>query len=463
MHGLIIGVSGVRGVVGEGLTPDVVYRFAAAFGNWCGKGKVLVGRDSRTSGPILSYATIAGLLSVDTDVIDLGLCPTPTLQLAVEQEDAGGGIVITASHNPISYNGLKFVGSDGTFLDGDQLQQLLDLFQARRIDKSLWEVLGREPEKMEAIEDHISKILALDILDVELIRGRRFKVALDACNGVGGLLGVPLLERLGCQVIKLNCEPTGIFSRPPEPVPENLPRLCFAVRKEGVDVGFGLDPDGDRLSIVSDKGQAVGEEYSQALAAKLVLSKRKGQVVTNLSSSQMLDDIASGYGVKVIRTPVGEINVVRMMKKLRAVIGGEGNGGIILPELHLARDAAVGMSLILQLMAESEHTISELIESIPHYTIVKRKFQCEDMMKQRALKFIQQIYSHEEMDTSDGVKITRGHSWLHIRKSNTEPIIRVIAEARTEGEASSLCAEVINKLEEYIRSHQGSKGLTCDM
>lgn len=446
MGKLMIGVSGVRGVVGEGLTPDVVCRFCAAFGKWCGQGEVLVGGDSRTSRQMLSLAATAGLLSAGLDVIDLGLCPTPTLLLAVEQQKASGGVIITASHNPIEYNGLKFVGPEGVFLDQQQGEKLLEIFGSKEVERPNWNSLGKMTPKSGAIESHINRILALDMIDVDLIRSKRFKVVLDCCNGAGGVISPVLLHKLGCEVIELNCQPTGIFAHTPEPVPENLGQLCAAVKEHNADVGFANDPDVDRLAIVSEQGEAIGEEYSLALAAKLVLSKKKGPVVANLSTSQMLDDIASSFGVQVARTPVGEIHVVKRMKQIGAVIGGEGNGGVILPELHLARDAPVGMALLLELMAEEDKKISELARTIPRYAIVKQKFEKPDMDKDKALELIKQAYTSEQLDTSDGVKIIREKSWVHIRKSNTEPLIRVIAEAKTEEYAQLMCYEIITKL-----------------
>lgn len=443
---MMIGVSGIRGVIGQGLTPEVVCRLCAAFGQWCGKGKVLVGGDSRTSRQMLTLAATAGLLSVGRDVGNLELCPTPTLELAVKERKAAGGVVITASHNPIVYNGLKFVGPEGIFLDKEQAEEVLQIFNSSRVIRADWESLGKMSIESGSVEAHIERVLALDVLDLQLIRSKRFKVVLDTCNGAGGVISPVLLRKLGCEVVTLNAQPTGLFAHPPEPVPENLTQLCEAVKEHRADVGFANDPDVDRLAIVSEQGEAVGEEYSLALAVKFVLSREKGPIVANLSTSRMIDDIAAEYGLKVVRTPVGEINVVKKMKQTGAVVGGEGNGGVIFPDFHLARDAQVGMALVLQLMAEQDKKVSELVASIPRYSIVKRKFERPNLDKEKALQSIQNAYSSELLDTSDGVKIIRENSWIHVRKSNTEPLLRIIAEAPTRKEASLLCEEIAEKL-----------------
>ncbi len=442
----MIGISGIRGVIGEGLTPEVVCRFCAAFGQWCGRGKVLVGGDSRTSRQMLTLAATAGLVSVGRDVGNLELCPTPTLELAVKERGAAGGVIITASHNPIVYNGLKFVGPEGVFLDKEQAEEVLQIFNSSQIKRANWESLGQVSIESGAVEAHIERVLALDILDLQLIRSKRFKVVLDTCNGAGGVISPLLLRKLGCEVVTLNLQPTGLFTHPPEPVPENLTQLCEAVKEHRADVGFANDPDVDRLAIVSEQGEAIGEEYSLALAVKLVLSKERGPVVANLSTSRMIDDIAAEYGLKVVRTPVGEINVVKKMTQTGAVIGGEGNGGVIFPDFHLARDAQVGMALVLHLMAEQDKKISELVDSIPRYFIVKRRFEKPNLDKERALQSIQDAYSDEFLDISDGVKIIREDSWIHVRKSNTEPLLRIIAEAPSREEASLLCEEIAEKL-----------------
>ena len=445
MPSLLISVSGIRGIVGSGLDPEYACRFASAFGAWCGPGPIVVGRDSRTSGAMLTWAVSAGLVSVGVDVIDLGIVPTPTVLFMVREERAAGGMAITASHNPIEWNGLKFVGPTGTFLDEREGGDLLKIYAGERAEKSSWNALGRIEHRRDAISRHVDRILALDMIHVDRIRNRKFKVAIDCVNGAGSEASPLLLKRLGCEVLPLNCAPTGRFPHPPEPVPEHLKALCDMVRTQGADIGFANDPDADRLAIVSETGDAIGEEYSLVLAAKFVLSKQRGPIVANLSTSRMLDDIAEEYGVEVHRTPVGEVHVARKIVEVGAPIGGEGNGGIILPELNLGRDALVGMALILQYMTETGQSISELKRMVPEYTIVKRKYEPTHLDQDAALAAIRESYAGEEMDVRDGIKLLRGHSWIHIRRSNTEPILRAVAEASTKEEAEALLREVAEK------------------
>ena len=445
MPPLIISVSGIRGIVGSGLDAEKVCRFASAFGAWCGKGPVIVGRDSRTSGAMLNRAILSGLESVGADVIDLGIVPTPTVLFTIREERAAGGVAITASHNPIEWNGLKFVGPSGTFLDDGEGSELLKIYAGDGAEKMKWDGLGHVEQREDAIARHIDRILALDIIQSDRIRSRKFKVVLDCVNGAGSEASPLLLERLGCEVIPLHCTPTGLFPHPAEPVPEHLTELCDVVKNQGADVGFANDPDADRLAIVSETGAAIGEEYSLALTAKFVLSKKRGPIVANLSTSRMLDDIAEEYGVEVHRTPVGEVHVAQKIVEVGAPIGGEGNGGVIFQELNLGRDALVGMALILQYMAETGKTVTELKRTIPEYAIVKRKYEPTKMDKDAALKAIREAYDGEEMDLRDGIKLLRERSWLHIRKSNTEPILRAVAEAPTKGEAEAFQKEVAEK------------------
>jgi len=443
---LIIGISGIRGIVGEGLTPELACRFAAAFGVFSNRQKIVVGRDSRTSGKMLQLAVTAGLLSAGCKVIDAGIVPTPTLIFAVKSKSLWGGVAITASHNPLSWNGLKFIGSQAMFLNGEEGQRLLEIADSDAIERVREDSLGEVTQLKGIIEEHIQKVLSLELIDVDLIRKNKFKVVLDCCNGAGSVTSPVLLKALGCEVIEFACEPTGIFPHQPEPVNDNLQQLCEIVQKEKADVGFANDPDADRLAIVSEKGEAIGEEYTVTFASKLVLSKRKGPVVVNLSTSQMIDDVAREYNAKVIRTPVGEINVAEKMKEVNAPIGGEGNGGAILPELHYGRDALLGMALMLQLMTEEKKTVSQLVAALPRYTIVKSKFKKKGLDKEKALKKIKETYAREQLDLSNGIKIMRAQGWIHIRKSNTEPLIRIVAEASDEAVAHRMCKEVIGVL-----------------
>jgi phosphomannomutase len=442
----MISVSGVRGIVGVGLTPEVVMSFAQAFGAYIHSGKVVVGRDSRVTGEMLRNALCAGLMAVGCDIIDIGVCPTPTTQLAVENLEAEGGIMITASHNPIMWNGLKLIGAEGLFLDAEQGDEVLKISQARSYNFVNWDKIGVAVSYTQAVADHIKAILDLPYIDLNEIRARQFKVVLDCVCGAGGNLLPALLTELGCQTIPMNCEPTGLFPRNPEPLPENLTELCACVKHEQADLGIAVDPDSDRLALVSEKGEPVGEEKTLAIAIKHVLSKKRGHVVINASTSLVTEEIARGYGAKVIRTKVGEIHVAKKMREIGAVIGGEGNGGVILPDVHLGRDAPVGIALVLQQLAEFDGPLSALSDSLPHYVITKSKLELKDLESEAALDKIREIYKNETLDFTDGIKIVRPKSWVHIRPSNTEPIIRVIAEAPTGEESERLCSEIIDQI-----------------
>ncbi len=442
MTTLMVSVSGVRGIVGEGLTPEVVLNFSQAFGTYVGHGKVVVGRDSRVTGELLKNSVIAGLLAVGCDVVDIGICPTPTLQLAAESLKTNGGIMITASHNPVMWNGLKLIGSDGLFLDAEQGEEVLNISTRQSFNFANWEGIGLRISYSRAIEEHVKAILALEYIDVEKIKQRRFKVVLDCVCGAGSVMLPDLLRRLGCDVVELYCEPTGLFPHNPEPLPENLSGLCAAVKEHEADLGIAVDPDSDRLALVSERGEPLGEERTLALAVKFMLGRKKGPVVINASTSRVIEDVAAEAGVALHRTKVGEINVAKKMREINAVIGGEGNGGVILPDIHLGRDAPVGIVLTLQHLADFAGTISALNDSLPNYVITKDKVELADIEPQAALDTIRQAYAGENLDFTDGIKLVRDRSWVHVRASNTEPIIRVIAEAPTEGEAKALCKEL---------------------
>jgi phosphomannomutase len=458
-------VSGVRGVVGKSLTPELLAKYSSAFGNLCKSGKqnahpkVVLGRDSRTSGEMCRVAVLSGLLATGCEVIDLGICPTPTLQIAVEGLVSDGGIIITASHNPIQWNGLKFIGSNGTFLGEREAKKLFDLVKNDKITYQPWSGLGKVKSDHSWIQKHIQKILKLKYIDVKKIKRKKMKVVLDCCNGAGGTASPGLLRTLGCQVIELNCNPDGNFAHNPEPLPENLVSLCRAVKKNKADVGFANDPDVDRLAMVSDLGIPLGEEATLALATKFILSKKpNSKVVTNISTSRMIDDIAQKHGSKVYRTKVGEAHVVRELRAVKGIIGGEGNGGVILPELHYGRDALVGMALILEYLAESEKPIFDLAADLPKYFMIKKKGRLtkyfernlaklkRKYMKSRKKFGIPNGFSGEKINLIDGVRIDFEDSWIHIRKSNTEPIFRIIAEAKSEKKAKELVAESLKIL-----------------
>ena len=455
---LMVGVSGVRGIVGKDLTPDVVTRWARAFGTWVrdngkretgnGNGSaVVVGRDARASGPAFAAAVTTGLTSVGCDVIDIGLVPTPTVQLAVEHHHAGGGIAITASHNPIEWNALKFIGSDGIFLDGADGKRVQALVGEDGGGRGR---TGKVESDAGAIERHLDAVLRLPGLDVERIRTRRFSVALDAVRGAGGPVMRDLLERLECRVTGINLETDGRFPRAPEPVPENLGDLAALVRRSGADVGIAVDPDVDRLAIVDETGAPIGEDYTLAFAVRSVLEKgergtgKGATVVCNLSTSLVVEDAARECGAEVVRTPVGEVHVARAILRLGAAIGGEGNGGVMYPALHAGRDAPVAAALLLALLARDGKRVSELVSAAPRYVIVKAKAERGSRNAEQGLEMasvyaaLRKRFPDASVDTQDGLRLAWRDRWLHVRPSNTEPIIRLIAEAPSAAAARDL-------------------------
>lgn len=440
--GLMVSVSGIRGRVGEGLTPEIVARYAAGFGAWVrtrGDRTVVVGRDSRVSGPMFHRVVLSALQSVGIDVIDVGMAPTPTIQLAVEHHHAGGGLAITASHNPVEWNALKFIGPSGLFLDatdGAAMRAIAD----GEIPRAKWNELGTVREDNEAVSRHLNAVLSIPFIDVERLRKRRFKVALDCCHGAGAVIMPQLLEALGCEMVAIGLEPDGLFPRPPEPVPENLGDLERLVRETRADLGLATDPDVDRLALVSDAGVAIGEDYTLALAARLVLKHRSGPVVANLSTSRILEDVAAEAGREVIRAPVGEVNVALRMRREGAAIGGEGNGGVILSELHLGREAPVGVALVLQMLLESDEPLSAVVRRYPRYSIVKDKLDRPDASLDSVYTALGEAFPDAERDMQDGLRLAWPDRWVHVRPSGTEPIVRVIAEAPTEQEARDLVA-----------------------
>ena len=439
--GLMVSVSGIRGRVGEALTPEVVARYAGAFGAWSlaqgGSRQVVVGRDSRVSGPMVHRIAVGTLQMVGCDVIDIGLTTTPGCQLAVEHHHAAGALMISASHNPIEWNALKLIGSSGLFLEASQgaaMRSLLDT----GVPHATWDRLGTVIEDGDASARHLAAVLAIPYVDVEAIRRRRFKVALDCVRGAGATIMPQLLEALGCEVVAINMEPDGRFPREPEPLPENLTALEGLVKESGADIGLAVDPDVDRLAVVSEQGRAIGEEYTLALAAKLVLRHRRGPVVTNLSSSLLVEDVAREAGVPAIRTAVGEVNVAVRMRSEGAPIGGEGNGGVILPEVHLGRDAPIGAALLLQLLVEEGRALSQVARSLPAYVIVKDKLARPNASLEAVYAALRSAFADASVDTQDGLRLAWRDRWVHVRPSGTEPIVRVIAEAPDEGQAREL-------------------------
>ena len=450
---LMVGVSGVRGIVGKDLTADVVTHWAQAFGLWLHEGRsaggpgpgasVVIGRDARSSGPMFAAAVTAGLTSVGCDVIDIGLVPTPTVQLAVEHHRAGGGIAITASHNPIEWNALKFIGPDGIFLDG---------IDGARVQKLVGEDGGGRGRPGEvatdegAVERHLDAVLKLPAVEVERIRARQFTVALDAVRGAGGPVMRTLLERLGCEVAGINLETDGRFPRPPEPVPENLGGLSTLVTRAGAALGIAVDPDVDRLAIVDETGRPIGEDYTLAFAVRAVLGGKretgsgKRVVVCNLSTSLVVEDAARECEAEVVRTPVGEVHVARTIVRLGAMIGGEGNGGVMYPALHAGRDAPVAAALLLTLLARDDKRVSELVAAAPRYAIVKAK-AARGPALEPVYAALRRRFADAQVDSQDGLRLAWRDRWLHVRPSNTEPIIRLIAEAPSGAAAQELVDE----------------------
>jgi phosphoglucosamine mutase len=437
---LKISISGVRGVIGDSLTPALLTRFAQAFGTYVGPGTIVIGRDPRTSGEMVKQAVIAGLLSSGCRVIDLGMCPVPTVQLLVRRHRANGGIALTASHNPAEWNALKFVGADGLFLNNGQAREMLDIYHQGQYTKVAGAEMREVVEISRATDVHVETIL--NELGTLPRAEKQLRVVLDACNGAGSLVGPELLAALGAAVIPLNVTPNGRFPRPAEPLPENLGDLCAAVREHQADVGFAQDMDADRLAIVSEQGSAIGEDYTLVLAALYVLSKEPGPVVANLSTTSSLAAITSRFGCSLFLTKIGEVNVTEEMQKQNAVIGGEGNGGVIYPRVNFARDSLVGMALILHLLAETGQTITELLDSFPRYSLIKEKLVCPSNRIAAVLRMLHREYAAYPMDVRDGVKVILPNGWFLVRGSNTEPIIRMIAEAEHPRDARNIIDSV---------------------
>ncbi len=446
---LKISISGVRGVIGDSLTPSLLARFAQAFGTYVGSGTIVIGRDPRTSGEMVRQAVIAGLLSSGCRVIDLDVCPVPTVQLMVRQRHAQGGIAITASHNPAEWNALKFVNSEGLFLSVGQARELLDIYHQGYYTK----VAGSEMRGVEtftgALDAHINAIITT--VGALPKTSRRLKVALDSCNGAGSIIAPRLIEALGAEVVTINTTPDGSFPRGAEPTPENLTALCELVKASNADIGFAQDMDADRLAVVSERGEAIGEEYTLVLATRYVLGKTPGAVVANLSTSSAMDDVARMFNCPLHRSKIGEANVTEMMRQVGAVIGGEGNGGVIYPRVNFCRDSQVGMALILHLLAETGRSVTELLSDLPRYAMIKEKLQCPSHKIGEVLKMIRNEYARQPLDLRDGVKVSFDEGWLHVRGSNTEPIIRLVAEAEDEARARRILDSVFEKVARVLK------------
>ena len=436
---LIRSASGLRGIAEDHFTPELIDNYISAFISTQNIKSCVIGRDGRPSGKQISQWVIDSFHKNGINVENCGLATTPTMQVMTEKENFDGGIVITASHNPSEYNGLKFLQKDGTFLSPEQCEELFKAVD-RNVSIEPPDSLGVVSDYSTANEEHIDKVLAAKCIDTDNIRKNNFKVVIDAVNGAGSFILPMLCERLDCEVITMNCSGDGNFSRIPEPLAENLDALEQKVLEVGADIGFATDPDGDRLSIVSNKGKAIGEEYTLVLAVKNYLNFQESMVVTNLSTSMMLDNITN----KTIRTRIGEAHVVQKMNELNISIGGEGNGGVILKEVHLGRDSLVAVSMILSLLSISGKSISDEICSIPKYLMVKDKILLNSKIDFDSLE---SIFDCDEINRIDGIKFSWSDKWIHIRKSNTEPIIRIFAEAPTKDEVD----ELVNTLKNYVK------------
>ena len=470
MNTPIVSVSGIRGIVGKSLNAAMLTQFATAFGtlvntassrNQHGEGKnsdspktVVIGRDSRVSGEMVRHSILAGLISTGCRVIDVGLCPTPTVLLMAKELNANGSIAITASHNPVEWNGLEFALESGRLLNRGEREQFMEIYRAKDFYLAKWNQQGSVETYEGAIKRHIEKILNCDWANLELVRERSLIVAIDCGNGAGSIASPRLLRQLGCQVVEVNCVPDSHFPRSAEPTPDALDELCKAVLANGADVGFAHDGDADRLVVVSEDGTPVNSEYTLALCADFVLNKRSGDVVSTVSTSLMIDDVAARHHVQVHRTSVGVGFVVEKMRETNAVIGGEGTGGVVFPEIQYTTDGLASIAAIIQQLAESNATISALVNLVPSYTMCRKKLESpSQLVSEKVVQRAAEIFTDEEgvlLDLTDGVKRVWKDCWVNIRMSGTEPAIRVFSEARTSDQAEVLCNETVETLKQLM-------------
>ncbi|MEK7775296.1 MAG: phosphoglucosamine mutase [Candidatus Zixiibacteriota bacterium] len=445
---LIASTSGIRGIVGTGITPQIVTNYAAAFGTWLKKGKVVIGRDSRPSGDIYIRAAIAGLTSVGIDVIDVGIVPTPTVEIAVHDLKAAGGICITASHNPAQWNAMKFFNARGEFITPEQYQEFSAIYESGKYDFKPYDKLGKVTTQDGWIRTHIRKTLAVKTVNRSAIKRAKFRVVVDCINGAGSTALPLLLEELGVRVIRLNCEGDGNFVREPEPIPKNLAQVGKVVKQKKAHCGLVTDPDADRLAIVDELGRPIGEELTLAIAVKQVLKSQKGPTVINLSTSKVTADTAESCGSKVYYSKVGESNVVQMMREKKAVIGGEGNGGVIYPSFHAGRDSLIAAALVLSCLAEEKLTMSRLAGSLPTYYTEKAKGALVGDFSLRLATFeltARELIGDYTVDRRDGLRFDFSAGWVQIRTSNTEPIFRVIVETNNKALTGELTATVMSR------------------
>lgn len=455
---LIKSISGIRGTIGgdpgDGLTPLDIVKFSSAYAAWMKEStgkthlKAVLGRDARVSGEMVDTLVGGALIGMGVDVLNLGLATTPTVEIAVSMEKADGGIILTASHNPGQWNALKLLNKQGEFISAGEGQRILDIVEAGKYDYAPVENIGKVIQVPGYGQKHIDRILALELVAPEIIKKARMKVVVDCVNSVGGLILPDLLKQIGvAEVVELYCEPTGIFPHNPEPLPEHLGALSAAVIDHEADVGLVVDPDVDRLALIDERGKAFGEEYTLVAVADYILGKTPGNTVSNLSSSRALKDVTEKYGCEYFASPVGEVNVVRVMKESKAVIGGEGNGGVIYPGMHYGRDALTGAALFLTFLASQECTASELRKRYPEYIISKNKVALErGTDTAMILEKVQDKFADYPVNTEDGVKIDLPEGWIHLRKSNTEPIIRIYTEAGSASVAEALAKQVMDMI-----------------
>ena len=449
MPTLMISISGIRGIVGDGLDPEVLVNFTNAYADFVSEGTVVVGRDARISGEMVQNIVTGTLIAKGLNVVDIGICPTPTVQLTVKKLKANGGIAISASHNPNEWNALKLLNNTGQFMTPEENKTLMKLLDSGKKSFMTWDKLGKKTFS-EGVKDHVNDVLNLKYINVKEIRKRKFKVLVDCVNGAGVYVIPGLLREFGCEVIEMNCEKTGIFPRFPEPLPENLIETMKAVKESKADLGVVVDPDVDRLVLITNEGEPFGEENTITQAVRFILSKQKGNVVVNLSTTRAVDDVAKAAGCKVYRSPVGEANVVKKMKEVEAIIGGEGSGGVIYPALHYGRDALVGIAITLQHLLEFGKSISELKKALPEYFIAKKKIELGSTKPDDIINSLTEKYKSEKINTEDGLRIDFADHWVHFRKSNTEPIVRIITEAKSKAKAEELSNKYFDQIKTLL-------------
>jgi len=446
---LMVSVSGIRGIFGTDLTPENLARFTAAYGTWVNGGTVVLGRDSRTTGKLCEDIVASTLKSVGCDVIKVGIVPTPTVAMGVLKYKAAGGIIISASHNPAEWNALKLLNSTSEFMDAQQGAVMLQINESGDFNYQQHDKVGVECNDETVLDYHIEQILDLPFINTDEIRSAHLTVAVDAVNGAGSIAIPKLLEALGVENIhKIHCEPNGLFPHNPEPLPENLTEICELVKESNSDLGVVTDPDADRLALVDNKGKLFGEEYTQATVFDFILSKKAGPTSTNLSSSRIADEVSKNYGQTCHRSKVGEINVVKKMQDVGAVVGGEGSGGIIIPDLHYGRDALVGIACVIQHLVEKKITSSEMRNGFTDYFMSKKKIQLNELGKDanEVLELVRSRFESLDPITIDGVKVDFDEGWVHLRKSNTEPIVRIYSEGKTQKSADAFADKIIKLL-----------------